>query len=341
MVAFNFGWGIPGGYLGVDLFFALSGFLITVLLLQEYEDHGRIDFRAFYARRALRLLPPLVAFLIAYLAFTFLFLSPAAMEGRLLTAFAALTYWANWLLALGGGVTYGTMGDLVHTWSLSVEEQFYLLWPPFVALVLARHLGVRGLALLAFVGLGASWLWRLWLSLEGAHPLRLYAGTDTRADTILAGCAAGLLFLSRSPLRTGLRSSAAGWALFAALIACALLFPSDSSTFMHRVGFGVVALVSGALLLHIVECPTGSLTRVLATRPLVVVGRVSYAIYLWHYPVAGIATEELLGLSGLPLAMIRITATAVAVALSWHLIEVPARRMKSRFVTHGVRPGHA
>lgn len=327
---------MPAGYLGVDLFFGLSGFLITVLLLQEHRTHGRIDFRAFYARRALRLLPPLVAFLLAYLAFTLLFLSPEAAEGRLLTAFAALFYWANWLLALGQGETYGMMGDLVHTWSLSVEEQFYLVWPPVVAILLARRIGAGGLAAVAVGGIAAAWLWRLFLSIDGAHPLRLYAGTDTRADAILAGCAAGLIFLSASPLRRNVASEVVGWLLFAGLFACALLFPSDSSTFMHRIGFGTVALLSGATLLHLVECPNGTLNRLLAVKPLVVVGRVSYATYLWHYPVAGIATPDVLGISGVPLAVARVAATAIAVTLSWYLIEVPARRIKSRFATHGV-----
>lgn len=325
---------MQAGYLGVDLFFALSGFLITVLLLQEYHRNGRVDFRAFYARRALRLLPPLVAVLAVYLALTFLFLAPEAREGRLLTAFAALFYWANWLLALGGGETYGMMGDLVHTWSLSVEEQFYLIWPPLLALLLARRCGPERLAMFAAGGLVAAWTWRVVLSLNDAHPLRLYAGTDTRADTLLAGCLAGVLFFGGNPFRGFLKHSAVGWSLLVALLAVAVTFPSDSSDFMHRVGFGVVALVSGALLLHIVESPRSGVSRLLAARPLTVLGKVSYATYLWHYPVAGLVTEDSLGIGGFPLALGRVAATTVAVIASWYLLEVPAHRIKARFATN-------
>jgi len=327
VVAYNLHWGLPGGYLGVDLFFVLSGFLITSLLLEEYRRNNRIDFRSFYMRRALRLLPALM-FMLALLCLGSLILhSREQAEENFLASLIALFYFGNWVLAAGG---FHILGTLAHTWSLAVEEQFYMAWPPVLAVLLnlqrpRRILGCLGLAIVM------SALWRLQLSLSGAPPYRMYAGTDTRADALLLGCLLSFLLY---------RTKARSWSCFKArfgVTACAvfmavtLFLPPDSAYFMTCGGFTAVAVTASLLLGHIVVYPDGILSRGFSFRPLVILGKVSYGLYLWHVVLGHFVDSGRTGLDGFALATLQGVVIAAAVAFSWFFIEQPALRLKKRW----------
>src|SRR6266850_221126 len=190
VMAFHAGSGvIKGGHLGVDLFFVLSGFLITSLLLREQQRNGFISLRLFYVRRALRLLPALLLVILSCLIYEKAIVSSSPWAEVPKGAFYSLFYSSNWYQALNG---MGTLGVLSHTWSLSIEEQFYILWPPAISLLLWQ--GCKRTYVLLFVGAGTAavavhraMLWR-----GGATFERVYAGFDTRADSVLIGCLVGL-----------------------------------------------------------------------------------------------------------------------------------------------------
>ena len=342
VVPFNLGWGLTGGYIGVDLFFVLSGFLITSLLIQERSRAGRIDFGAFYMRRILRLIPALLFLLAALTVTTTVLSSPADARENYLASLAALFYVANWVMALGVGDGSDVMGALAHTWSLSVEEQFYLIWPPILATILIRGWGLRGVAVVAGVGSLGALLWRVSLSLGGAHPVRIYTGTDTRADALLLGCLLACIFHLRKG-RPLMRSAGSGLIAVLALtviVLGAFRLPSDASPVMQQGGFTAVAIVAVLLLAHLVDQPAGRLGNAFSWMPLVVVGKLSYGVYLWHLLVGRFLTADRLPLSGILLETTRVVAIACVVAFSWHFVERPALTLKERWTRatpdHGI-----
>jgi peptidoglycan/LPS O-acetylase OafA/YrhL len=340
VVVFNFGWGLRGGYIGVDLFFVLSGFLITSLLLEERGARGRIAFGAFYMRRALRLLPALLFLLLSFSLVSAVLISPEDARENYLASLAALFYVGNWVLGLGHGRNYELMGALAHTWSLSVEEQFYLVWPPIMAIVLSRGGGAKAVGRAAGLGVLIAALWRATLVSSGAHPLRIYAGTDTRADALLMGCLMAALFslgvLSLGPVR---RAAAwTSWGSLLSILVGAVLLPLNDDPAMEMVGFLLVAVLGAVLLSSLVALPEGPVGRIFSWPPLVAMGRVSYGLYLWHVVVAAFLTEERLGVSYPAAQVLRILALGVVVAFSWYAIERPALRLKRRWARVGKVP---
>src|SRR5918992_2342578 len=185
---------LPGGFLGVEVFFVISGYLITALLLTEWWQHGRVDLKRFWIRRARRLLPALYLLLAVTLAYAVLFL-PGEVAGLRGDVIAALGYVTNWYLVLGNESYFEAIGRpslLKHLWSLAVEEQFYLLWPPVLALGLgvgATRWRERRVLLVALAGAAASALLMALLYRPEVDPSRIYFGTDTRATGLLIGAA--------------------------------------------------------------------------------------------------------------------------------------------------------
>ena len=325
---------IQGGYLGVDLFFVLSGFLITTILLEEWERCGAVSFRRFYLRRALRLLPALVVLLAAFVVLS-VALSLAGVEQKIptpvgLTVLAVVFYQANWVW----GFDLFDLGPLEHTWSLSVEEQFYLLWP-VILVVLLRRVRQRH-RVLALVGLGvltsAAWRVQVWRSAESWE--RPYAGLDTRADALLMGsglaliATAGLLPTSRSAKRTlgvaaAVATSILGWFAVTAPITAAS---------MYLGGFTLVAVAAAVVIAHLLVGPPQSIERVLTSPGLVWVGRLSYSLYLWHIPIAagiylGVDRGAVPELAAIPA---KIGLSLLAATLSFFLVERPFLRLKPR-----------
>ena len=316
-----------GGFLGVDAFFVLSGFLITALLLREQTNRGRFRFGAFYRRRALRLFPVIVAFVIAHYVFSRALHLSAAREHS--SVLAMLFYYTNWKAAWAPplAVAFG------HLWSLAVEEQFYLFWPIVVAV-----LGVRARArtvvlvigsAIVFVAVRRGIMWQ-----HGVSWNRLIVGTDTRADTLLVGALLAHLWVrGRVPQRGVI---AAAWASTAFFLVCVVRC-EPSSAFLYLGGFTAIAIAVALVLLAVLET-NWSGVRFLELRPLRAVGRVSYGLYVWH-----------------PLVFVwvwwytrhwnrgaRLTAALGATALvtygSWKLIEQPFLRWKDRLERRAAGP---
>lgn len=270
------GW-LGGGYLGVDVFFALSGFLITSLLIEEYARAGTITLRLFYARRALRLLPALVV-LIVVCTGTLLATGPAELGSLAIrTAAAVLFYVANWAWVIGL-----PLGVYSHTWSLGIEEQFYLLWP-LALLGLLR--GVRDrraitalVLLMAVAGIG----WRIALVHAGAPLDHVYQGLDAHGDALLIGCAASLA-LSWSPVAPA--AAHLGGIIGAAVLAVLFVVATFPDDYVRHHVSTLTAVAAALLIVNVVCLPRSWLARGLALRPLTALGRISYGIYLWHFPV--------------------------------------------------------
>jgi peptidoglycan/LPS O-acetylase OafA/YrhL len=303
---------LPGGFLGVDAFFVLSGYLITSLLLAERAETGRIRLGAFWARRARRLLPALLV-VIMVVAVAGRYLLPD-VEVRLLRwdAFAALAYVANWRM-IYRGTDYFTQtaapSPLQHTWSLGIEEQFYWLWPVLVLLLLRSRK-----AIFAFSVLGAAGSEVLALALRDTN--RVYFGTDTRAQALLIGCA-----LATLPLRKG---RLLGALAVLGTLGTAWLWAHASGTSAWI--FTPAALAVAAVLAHAVASPSGPTARVLALPPLVWLGKISYGVYLSHWPLFQVLTAERTGLRGPALLGTRCAVTVAVAAVSFYLLEQPIRR---------------
>jgi peptidoglycan/LPS O-acetylase OafA/YrhL len=306
---------IPGGSVGVDVFFGISGFVITQLLLREHDRTGTIALRPFYASRFRRLLPPLLvvaAFVIVW-------------DGQWLAALFALTYVVNIVRAAQPGTYSDLTGSLGHTWSLAIEEQFYLLWPVALRFLLSRLTARVLIAITAALCLLPTAVRLLLWDEQAAH--RIYNGFDTRADQLLLGCLLALLLHRAGP---GAVAGLARWArrlagpAAALLVAFALFVPVTSGTpatpLIYTWGFLGVGLLTATLLAGLV---TGArLGSVLAWPPLAWLGRrLSYGIYLWHYPLLALAGS--LGLTGLPRTVAVVLSTLVAAGLTYWLVERP------------------
>lgn len=325
VVLFHLGLGgARGGWLGVDLFFVLSGFLITTLLLEECDRNRRLSLRRFYARRALRLFPALYALVLAALALSFVTRSPAAASSIRGEALAAATYSMD--------VFKGEFATkyLVHTWSLAVEEQFYLLWPLVLGALMRKRVRPTYIAVLCIVLVTGAALGR------GLFETGDNVVMATRADGILLGCAVALVRHHRptSRLVGWLRSA---WPLALGVLAIAF---SGAVELSQKSGFGVTVagLASMSVILQVVDRPSAALDRALSIAPLVAIGKVSYGLYLWHVFVFRV-------LSGLrphlPLLVHRaalLTATAAVTVASYFVIERPALRLKSRFTAPAPTP---
>jgi peptidoglycan/LPS O-acetylase OafA/YrhL len=306
---------VPGGSYGVDMFFALSGFLITALLYTEYQRTGRIDFRAFYIRRALRLLPALIAVLIATTAFALV--TNVGIHTQFPSLLPVLFYSANWMPMLG--VTVSPL--LLHTWSLSVEEQFYILWPALVAWWWFR----RGRALTWLVGgyLCVSFAYRYHALYGGQPDLLLYINTLARADPLLIGALGAYLWATRAaPRRVGLMA----WPAIAVILW--LVGHHGDARILQLFGWTLVGAATTMLILAIVNGWRGA--KALGCAPMRAIGRVSYGIYLWHVPVFVAVQTRGKDLSPSARVLVAYSVTAVLVVLSWFCIERPFLALKPR-----------
>jgi peptidoglycan/LPS O-acetylase OafA/YrhL len=319
-----------GGFLGVDAFFVLSGFLITSLLVQEWRDDGGIALGAFWARRARRLLPALLA-VVALVAAYAVWAAPAdARPGLRLDGLATLGYVANWRFVLSGATYFGRAelpSPLRHTWSLAIEEQFYLAWPLVVAALFRRGWSTARLLAASAAGVLASALLMAALFHPGSDPSRVYFGTDTHGQPLLVGAALAFALAAwRKPVRRGLdRLDGLAWVGAAVLLVSWVLGRGDDA-WLYRGGFLLVALATAAVVAAVVTSPRGQMSRALSWEPLVVVGRLSYGLYLYHWPLFLWLNGERTGLNGLPLLVLRLVVTVAVSVLSYRFIELPVRR---------------
>ncbi len=349
--------GLPGGFLGVDVFFVLSGFLITSLLIEETSRTGRIGLRGFWVRRARRLLPALVVMVLAVVAARDLF-APESVAGLREEAVAALFWMSNWMFVAQHTDYFSTgapPSPLQHTWSLGVEEQYYLLWPLLIAGVVAA-LGTvayrRGVPVtatmvraavfvLATVGvLGSAAASVVLASDDALH--RVYFGTDTRMQALLVGAAAAALVVRDwRGMTAGLVTLRSRWARWLAwllpvvglLILATAAHLAIGTAAEFRGGLLIVVAVAAVLVIAPVALDqTSPAARMLSMGPLVGLGAISYGVYLWHWPIFLLLNGERTGSEGWKLFALRCAATVAIAAVSWWLIEQPIRDWRPTFV---------
>jgi peptidoglycan/LPS O-acetylase OafA/YrhL len=339
---FGVGW-LQGGFFSLDIFYVLSGYLITGLLVSEYRKRSAIKLSAFWLRRARRLLPALLIVLVA-VTLMVRYAEPAGLyiDFRM-SALSALFYFSNWWQIAASSnyfVATGATSPLTHTWSLAVEEQFYLIWPLVVLAVmgLSRTFvrGIRNLLVLSVAGALASATEMALLYSPRANTTRLYFGTDTHAQSILIGAALACALTAVEMRRGGqgmapaARSRAArgilvllGVAGAAGTFTLTYLQSDGTSSFVYRGAFALSALSAMAIIIGAVCVPGGPIARALSLRPLVWLGTISYGAYLWHYPVYVYLDAARTGQTGLALLAIRFAATLGLAHTSYYLVERP------------------
>lgn len=326
---------VPGGFLGVDIFFVLSGFLITSLLLQEIQYTAAVSFSQFYLRRARRLLPALLLTLALSAVLVLLFAHDAAYQFRH-DAIASMFYVTNWWYVFNDLSYFEAMGRppfLQHLWSLAVEEQFYLLWP--LALVfLFRWRGRPGVGRVALmVALGSSLLMALgsfiWNLPGGGDASRLYFGTDTHCMGLLLGAALATVWLPGA-LRRNVAPGAKVilWAIAGGSLAWLLWIlhtVGEDSTWLYRGGFLVVSALAASVIAMACH-PAIGFGALLGMQPMRYIGERSYGLYLYHWPIFMVTRPGIdLPFDGLPVWIIRMVLTFGVAELSYRYVEMPIR----------------
>jgi len=308
------------GFLGVDIFFVLSGFLITSLLLKDHANKQPGMVGRFYKRRALRLLPALYALLIV--DFFVAWLENARMDFQWRTTWRALLYLNNWNVVWN---FRGSRKDLGHLWSLGIEEQFYIVWPAVVLLMLALKLHHQIIITVLSLAIAAIVVHRINLWNDDIYWLFIYIRTDTRVDSLLVGALFAYVYRHyRVP------SQVLNWAAtlcFAGLIY--IKYELDASPFIMKTGFTVIAVLAGIIILAAAEGAWFA-SRVLISRPLTIIGKVSYGLYLWHLPVFLILGRHVTSGPKPLRLLIGIIVASVVTVISWFFIEKPFLNLKNR-----------
>lgn len=274
---------LPGGFLGVDLFFVLSGFLITKILLRELTEKGRIDFGNFYARRARRIMPPLLMVMLASLAVAWTILLPGELTRFSMSLLATLAFASNiyWFFELGEyGSQSGLLQPFLHTWSLSIEEQFYLVFPVILiglSLVKRRYAIGFGIVLLIIFSLILAHFTSVW------NPNLSFFSPISRAWELLAG--SGLAYVSTISPNYLRNNRAARFVPAAAVLVLAVYFLTFSLQEWTHPGLPVLPFILASCALLWFAQRGEPVTDLLSTRPFVFIGKLSYSIYLWHFPV--------------------------------------------------------
>ena len=315
--------GIPyihGGHIGVDIFFVLSGFLITVLLYREYAEFERIDLKRFYIRRLLRLMPALAGLLVAFSIYALAAKSGAALVKSGQAILVTAVYLSDFAIAFG----YAQMGGLSHTWSLAIEEHFYLIYPiALLFLLRKRRPLIHVLAMISVLAFVIA-VYRIVLWGPDAQEVdRVFYSFDTRADGILVGCLLGLITASG-------RLPAVNWflALSAALVlALAAVFVAWNSA-LYAYGLPAITVSSALVLAYALN----TRVRWLTNPALVWIGTVSYGLYLWHNMIFIIFRERVTD-SPWGVLILGSIVSVVCAALSFYLIEKPFLRLKEQLAS--------
>jgi len=315
---------LKGGFLGVDIFFVLSGFLITRLLLQEFETTQSISLTKFYARRVLRLAPALLLYLIASLVITYR-LHPEEFGHEIKLVGLALAYLTNWRMAFGWDYW---MDSTSIIWSLSIEEQFYLLWPPLLLLALSArirrsHLKIALTLIVMGIALHRGVLWA-----QGADLNRMYYGTDTRVDAPLMGCLMALLSASQLKSRTKALLNIGALASVGCLV-WLIVSSTFTDSFLYREGYTIVAVAAGVLIWSVADSPESMIGRALSWYPLRWFGLISYGLYLWHWLL--LRNFSLYGIVGDWDTWAKFASAVLVAAASYYLIERRFTKLKTRF----------
>jgi peptidoglycan/LPS O-acetylase OafA/YrhL len=329
VMIYHLGLPIYGGFLGVNVFFVLSGFLITYLILEERLERGRIAFGNFYLRRALRLYPALLALVAIVTLYSLIVPGAVRADDSISSIPAVLLYVANWVRAFPP--SENPLGLYEHTWSLAIEEQFYLIWPLVVWLSLRVFTRIRWVAAVTVVGIAASTVTRLLL--PTGDPGRISNGTDTMADQLLWG--ALLAIVSMEAIRAGREGmlrrlfSVAVWPALVALALVTLLWPHGGDGVGLRLTFTVIAVAAVTVIGYMYTVSGTFLTRLASAPTATYLGDRSYGLYLWHYPVYTVVFE--LGPAGAGRYLLMPVALALSIGaaeLSYRLVEKPFLTIK-------------
>jgi peptidoglycan/LPS O-acetylase OafA/YrhL len=320
---------LRGGYLGVDLFFVLSGYLITSILLAEHAATGKIDLYAFWVRRARRLLPALLALMPAIALHGALLAKPEEVRSIRGDALATLGYVANWRTIFENKSyweIFAAPSPLEHTWSLAIEEQFYVLWPLLVGLLLVVLHRTKRALLVVTIALALASALAMLLLYDAERTSRVYMGSDTRAAAILVGAALAVLLRPGAELGARVvRALDVTGALAFVGLAFAWSRLDGQSALLYHGGFWLTELGALALIACAVAGPKSYVGRALALRPLALVGTISYGVYLWHWPVDVALSTERVHLGALPLNSLRLAVTFAIAIVSYRFLERPIR----------------
>ncbi len=328
MIAYHLGY-LRGGWIGVDVFFVLSGYLITTILLSRGESWAGL--RGFWGSRAKRLLPAVLLLLLVLSIYAWIG-GPGLVPAQLRPpALATLFYTANWQQILAGHsyfASFNAPNPLQHMWSLAVEEEYYLIWPLVLGVLLLatrswrhqRRALIAGTLLLAI----ASAVW-MGVAAHFYGGNRAYLGTDTRAWELLIGSGAAMLWPPGSRVPRGRQ-----WSVLAALgivgVVIAAWWWSGPPAWVWDGGLVGLAVCAGLIIVGAVRAPEGPVGAFLMLRPVRWIGLISYSLYLWHWPVIVLMTEDNTELSGLWLLGARLAVMVAAACGSYYLVERPLRR---------------
>jgi peptidoglycan/LPS O-acetylase OafA/YrhL len=331
-VVFFHGGHLTGGYLGVDFFFTLSGFLITSLLLAETQRTGSIGLGGFWARRARRLLPALAVLMAGIAVYCWVFASSDQLAQIRGDAFATLAYSANWREVFAHQnyfALFTSPSPLNHTWSLAIEEQFYVIWPLiFVGLLaIAKHAIAKAVLVTSLVLAAISSVLMITLY-DPVNVTRAYFGTDTRAAAILLGAALAAWLTIHGPTRTHTARIALETLglIGAGILAIAWTRLDGQSSTLYHGGFLLCGLAATAVIAAAVHPEPGPLARILSLRPLCQLGLISYGVYLYHWPIDVALDQKQMGFGGWPLFTFQTAVTLAAAIASYRIIEQPIRR---------------
>ncbi|NUC20339.1 acetyltransferase (plasmid) [Bacillus mycoides] len=327
----NFNW-MPGGFLGVTVFFVLSGYLITDILAIEWKNNKRIDLKKFWLSRARRLLPGMLIMLIVTLAWITIFHSSLLVKMRG-DSLAALLYFSNWWYIyhkLSYFDSFSQLSPLNHFWSLAVEEQFYVVWPFVISLGFYYIKKQSRMILFICLGAIASALAMAILYEPGTDPSRIYYGTDTRAFSLLIGAALALIWPSSRlaskiiPQARLILDIIGGVALI--IILTMFWKTNQYEPFLYRGGMVLLSIATALLVANLAH-PASRIAQFLRFRPLRWMGVRSYGIYLWHYPIITLTTPKVnTGEFSFTRAILQFLLIIIVAQISWKFIENPIRK---------------
>lgn len=335
----NSSW-IPGGFLSVNVFFVLSGYLITGLCLKEASRAGRIDLAGFYKNRARRLLPALFVVIVVVTLIGARILTSNARAHLRGDALATLFYVANWRFIREGESYFSSAGDpspFRHMWTLAIEEQFYLVFPLLLMGLIALMKGRRRLIARGFLGLIVlSALVQAWIYVNQIEPMatpdpsRIYYGTDTRANELLLGAAlaVAMTYWRKRALRANApRLTILGIVSFVGMLAF-FFGPNENAAWVFLGGSVLFSVLICCIIVAIEVEPHSGFAKALSWKPIVWIGELSYGIYLWHWPIFVFLNAERTGLSEPVLLVVRLALTLLLATISYYWIEQPIRTKK-------------
>ena len=317
-----------GGFIGVDIFFVLSGFLITTLLIEEHKQTNKINFKRFYMRRFLRLAPALVSVIICFYLYSQYFLEGPQQSNAYMAVAGSLFNVAN----LATAYDWFSMSYLLPTWSLSIEEQFYVIWPLLLLCLLKFTKNQKHLIVYLSLIILLLWINRTLLVLNDASIHRLYFGTDTHSDGLFVGCLAALLADQRHKFNTAIFQCIRKWQVLIPITAI-VFYMASTITLDKEIRslyiwyFPLLEIVSAMLISYLYLQKNNRITFLLSNKYLVWLGSISYGLYLWHWLIFRVIADT--GVTGIFIALYGAIISIIVASLSFYFMEKPILKIKA------------